>query len=867
ARTALGTRDGVVLSDDTVALLPSGEVSVDVDRFDESAAASASSEVGTDHHTRLATAAVDRYRGDLLPDDLYEPWSEEARDRLSLRYLELLRQVGRWEELVAADPGDEDAHLRLIRRLALQGDRRAALRQFERMEKALQEELGVDPSDKAVALREEIKALPVDDAEAEAPTSSRVTPVPSPATRIIGRDGAIAEALAMLDQARILTFLGPGGVGKTTLAVEVALRRSESRSVEACFVDLTKVDDPALVPELVAGEFGIHRATGTNADQLLREALRGRSLLMVLDNFEHVIDAAGIVSRLVGWSPFLEVLSTSRARLQITDEQVFEVAPLEVGSPSASGTGEFSPGDAVALFGQVARAVDPHFDLARHLDDVTAICHTLDGLPLAIKLAAGHVRTLPPPLLRSRLGRRLGSPSGAARDSPSRQRTIPATIDWSLQLLGAPEQRLFTRLGVFAGPVGIDAVEAVCSDPGTDVVDSLERLVDQSLVRRVSGPGGESRFGMLELLRERARELLTGEEEDRVRARHARYVANMVDTLEEHRWTDAANVWIGVISDALAEIRAAHTWAQEHGEPHLAARITAGLGAYWHREGHHVEGRAWVDDALEHVTEYDDDLAARLLVAAGFVTWTRDRLTARGHWEESAERFQKLGDDRYLAYSLALLSGTYIGDSAAYGQAMRICDESVALARQVGERPLVAQALNVRGELARVQGDDHLALEAYAEGRDLAAAAHDEAHLTVFLANLSYLADHRGDYEEARRLGCEALRMCWSLGRRMMAAWTVSELAGPELGLGRPERGAVLVGAAEQALTMLGVSRHPGDVPEHKRVLDGLRQRLGEPTFRRLTSEGAEMSLHQAVLMALSDRAQDHLVGSPAAQR
>jgi hypothetical protein len=188
-----------------------------------------------------------------------------------------------------------------------------------------------------------------------------------------------------------------------------------------------------------------------------------------------------------------------------------------------------------------------------------------------------------------------------------------------------------------------------------------------------------------------------------------------------------------------------------------------------------------------------------------------------------------------------------------YLEALARCDEGVALARIVGERPLVAQALNVKGELARVHGDDAQALAAYEEGRELAIAAGDEAHLTVFLANLSYLADHGGDVAEARALGCEALRRCRSLGRRMMAAWTVSELAGPELGLGRPERGATLVGAADEALRVLGVARHLGDRSEHRRVVAALRGVLGDEAFDARYADGARIPLDEAIALALRE--------------
>ena len=706
------------------------------------------------------------------------------------------------------------------------------------------------------------------------------TPVPRPTTATVGRAADVAAVLALLDGARIVTLLGPGGVGKTRLAVEVALRcAAGDGGPEACFVDLTKVRDADLVPELVVRELGIHVAAGSDAPQALHEALRGGPRLLLLDNFEHVVRAAPGVGDIVRWAPDARVLITSRARLRVAGEQVYDVPPLAV---DGEDTGTAGLTDAVALFDQAARAVDPGFDLDAELADVAAICRAVDGLPLAIELAAGHVRTLPPVLLRTRLTARLGSPLGAARDAPGRQRTVPATIDWSLQLLGPAERALFARLGVFAGQVPLDAVEQVCgpgarSDDGRPgdggrapatatsigdgdagqphggVVDALTRLVDQSLVRRTTGTRDEPRYVLLELLRERARELLAESgEAAAVEGRHAAYVAAFLDDLDERRWTDLSDRWIDLVTEMLGEIRAAHDWAGRHGEAVVAARITAGLGTFWHREGHHAEGRRWVADALAHADRLDPLLAARLQLAAGFVAWPRDQAAARVHFEQAAAAFRHLDHRRYLAYALMLCSGTYVGDPSGYDLGLGLCDDGIDLARDVGEKPLIAQALNIRGELTRVAGDDRLALAAYEEGRDLAAAAADEAHLSVFLANLAYLADHRGDHETARRLGRDALRLCWSLGRRMMAAWTVSELAGPELGLGHPEHGARLVGAADEALRVLGVTRHPGDVSEHERVVAGLRAALGEDAYGTWYEDGARLSLDDAVALALS---------------
>ena len=833
ARSALASSDGVVLSSDTVALLPGGEVAVDVVQFD-AVVASARADGGAG----AAAEAVELYGGELLPKDVYEPWTEEDRDRLRLAYVEMLHALGRWDALIAVDPLDEVAHLQLVRGHVERGDRRAALRQLETMEKIWERELGEGLGEAALTLREEAQGMAVALTPAERPVRA---PVPTPATRTIGRERDIERVAELLEHSRTVTLLGPGGVGKTRLVAEVALRRTTE---EACYVDLTKVGDAGLVPGLIARELGIH--VEGDVVQALAEALRNRHLLLVLDNAEHVLEAAELVPRLVERCPQLRVLTTSRARLRIPGEQVYDVLPLAL-DPHESG----SRADAITLFEQAAHAVDPSFDVERHLDDVVTICRAVDGLPLAIELAAGHVRTLSPPLLRARLGQRLGSVQGASRGTPERQQTVPSMIDWSLRLLGEDDRDLFMRLGVFQGQVPLEVVERVFAGPGVDVVESLSRLVDHSLVRRLD----DGRFLLLELMRERSRALLAEDPElDRdVRHRHASYLADWLDDLDERRWGEASGTWIEDITRLLADVRGAHEWAAEHGEVELAARLTADLGTYWHREGSHPEGRGWAHASLAHEAELDDYLVARLYLAAGFVEWTRDREVGRRHWRAAERRFRELGHDRYLSYSLALISTTYVGDVDSTAEALEICDEAIELARRVGERPLLAQALNIRGELTRVSGDDGGALAAYEEGLELARAAGDQTHEAMFVGNLSFLAEHRGDYEEAWRLCVEAVRLSWALGRRMVLAATIAQMAGASHGLGDPERGAVMMGASDEALRRLGVDPSPGDTPELERVAAALRAELGDERLEELLAEGARLSLDEAVELALSD--------------
>ena len=426
ARAVLNHREAVVIAGNTVSLFPNADVEVDLEVFERTSSAEA---VRSD--PRRAQDAAGIYRGDLLPQDLYEGWAEGPRERARLRYLELLRMRGRWDLVLQADPTDEDAHLHLARDMLARGDPRSAVAQLDQLAKVLHDELDAVPGDEAIALRRRALATPAVSLSWEERTARRA-PVPRPLTTTVGRDRDVQIILELLEPGRVLTLLGPGGVGKTRLAAVAASQYQATTTEAASFVDLTQIPDPRAVPRHIAHTLGVEVEGTAPAEAALAEALQGRSLLIVLDNFEHLLDAGPIVARLAQSSPQVTWLVTSRARLRIAGEQVFEVTPLTI-EPEA-GAGEQSPGDAVVLFGQVATAVDPSFDLSKHRADVEEICRTVDGLPLAIELAARHVRTLSPVVAACPTGRAAGvadgshpRPAGAPADHPDHDRLEPGT--------------------------------------------------------------------------------------------------------------------------------------------------------------------------------------------------------------------------------------------------------------------------------------------------------------------------------------------------------------------------------------------------------------------------------------------------------
>jgi predicted ATPase/DNA-binding winged helix-turn-helix (wHTH) protein len=665
-------------------------------------------------------------------------------------------------------------------------------------------------------------------------------------SRLVGRDSEVAEVEDHLGRSRLVTIVGPGGVGKTRLAVAVA-ERSEQ---DAVFVDLAPIDDPALVTSQIASAIGVHTIASL-PDQGLAEYLTGRRLLLIIDNVEHVIDAAVAIGDLVRRVPDLAVIVTSRERLRVDGEQSYQLDPLEVDGDIGESHGASA---AVTLFEMYARAVDPGFDLESARSSVERICRAVEGLPLAIELVAAQIGTLPADMLASRLGERLRSSSSSRRDAPTRQRTMADTIEWSLQLVTAPELRLFGRLGVFAGDVTVDAIEAVCRDEQMpDPVDVLGRLVDRSLVRRTTGKDGVVRFGMLDLLRHRAADLLRDDPRAAaVGQRHREYVAGELWRIDEAHWSGLVTTWIDRTTSLLAEARRAFASAIASEDWETAARIAGSLSMYHHREGGLAEGRGWLEMLEPHHREMSDAALGRVLLGRGLLAWDDDDLpAARNAWEEALVVLQLIPDEARSAYVFASLAVAHLDEPGEHDRCRALVDRGVALARRVAGPVLLVEVLNIAGEFARATGDDAAARPRYEEAVELATRYQDQTSASVSLANLAYLACHDGDFEEGRRIARRALEMCWALKRRQLAAWTVSELAGPAAGLGEHELAARLIGASQRALEQQGGRIYPADLAEHERTVATTVDALGRERFEALCEEGRELSLDEAIALAL----------------
>lgn len=726
--------------------------------------------------------------------------------------------------------------------------------------------------------------------------------LPAQLTSFIGRSKEKDEVRQLLSKERLLTLTGPSGSGKTRLALQVAAESFEHFRDGVFLVALAPITEPGLVASTIAQSLGIIESSGRSILDSLKDHLKKKSLLLLLDNFEQVVSAAPLVAELLVACSELKILITSREVLRISGENEYPVLPLALPNlkqlPPLESLSQVA---AVELFIQRARAIKPDFRITKDTAPAVAeICYRLDGLPLGIELAAARIKALPPHAMLRRMEHRLEFLTGGGRDLPARQQTLRNAIAWSYDLLDENEQKLFRRLSVFAGGCTVKAVEAVAEDDpsGSPVLNRLESLLDKSLLQEGKGANSEPRFMMLETLREFGLEQLEASgEQAALQRRHADYFLSIAEQTEARLKSAGQVEWINRMEQEHDNLRAALGWSKTGagtaaGTAEICYRLAGALGLFWEARGYYTEGRELLAAIL--LTEPAQGRTAgraRLLARSAELAYRQSDFSATMSFaEESLAIYRQVGDRQEIA-SMLIKLGNAATEMGAYASASRYLEEALQTWRKLEDKHGIARALISSGWVALRTGKYDLAktrlVEALALSRDLG----DTRNIAFELSGLGEVALRQQDYVRATQLVEESLELRrqlgnqWGVGvslgilgwiamreekwdrataqlgeslevRREIgdqsgSAWCLERLAAVAMAQGQAEKAARLFGAGSALRASIRSVIDTADQPAYKSKISALRRALGKERFTRIWDEGRALALEQAVAYAL----------------
>lgn len=727
-----------------------------------------------------------------------------------------------------------------------------------------------------------------------------LTNVPSQLTPFIGRKREVEEVRHRLlhPDVRLLTLTGPGGVGKTRLGLQVAEQILDQFADGVYFVALASINDPALVPSAITQTLQVKQGAGQSVVDALQQYLQERQQLLVLDNFERLLEAGPPLTQLLAACPRLKALVTSRVVLRLQGEHNYKVPTLIL--PPAGhrlSLEQLDRYEGIRLFTERARAASSEFMITiENAPAVIELCRRLDGLPLAIELAAARVRLLSPEAMLARLGNRLELLTGGARDLPDRQQTLRATLDWSYGLLDVDERSLFAHLAVFVGGWTLEAAEAVC-DIGdeAEVLQRLSALVDKCLVQQQGGIRHEPSFTMLETVREYGLERLEERGElERLCRRHARYFVELAEEAERASQGPLQGAWLDRLETEHDNLRAALAWSlSPGGDAEMGLQLTGALlSHFWYIREHHSESRMWLQRALER-SSGATAARAKVLFGAGRLAWFQGELArANTLLEESFALYRDLGDDAGTAYALLFLGRAAISQGNL-GRGAALVEECLALFRQLENMWGVARALIVLGAGALFENNVDWATAKFQKSLDISQNLEDSEGIALSMLYLGRathvrgddarsnallkeslmvfkdLGDSRGVAEVLLELGraahtqgndARALALCREslvlsrkLDNKSHIAFCLTALAGVSQSAGHAARAARLFGAAEMLLQSLDAVLDPGGSLDYGSDVAAACTQLGEAAFTQAWREGRTMTLAQAVIEAMSN--------------
>jgi predicted ATPase/DNA-binding NarL/FixJ family response regulator/DNA-binding XRE family transcriptional regulator len=736
--------------------------------------------------------------------------------------------------------------------------------------------------------------------------------LPLQLTSFIGRARELDAVRGRLSETRLLTLTGPGGVGKTRLALQAADDTLDGFKDGVFFMPLATIMDPEQVSASIAAVLDIRPVATRSLQDSLKKHLRARSLLLILDNFEHLAGAAGLVAELLAASPGLTVLATSRDALHLYGEHVFRVPPMALPDQrTVANAQSLDQCESSRLFAERARASKSDFAVTdQNATDVAALCQRLDGLPLAIELAAARLRSLPLPTLLTRLEQRLPLLTGGPQDLPGRQQTLRNTIAWSYDLLDRNEQALFRRLAVFRG-VTLDAVGTVCcesaAEPGSssialppvglDALAGLTALVDKNLLQQQETAEGEPWYSMLETIREYALERLaeTGET-DAVHRRHALYYLNLAEAADQDLTGPLQVQSFALLDGEHDNLRAALRWCAEHAYAEPALRLAVALWWFWAVRGHVTEGRNRLAELLmrfqpRQATGRLAAIRARALLAAGHLAaFQEDHAAARPLYEEALRLFEKQGDEAGVGSAVEAV-GRVASLQGDHQTAVKLLEQSVALARAWGEpmaigstllnlanvvqtqgdfdraRALIEEGLAIKekisaqrelaihtinlGAMAEAQGDYQTARSLFERSLSMSRHGGDQRTTALALAHLGSVATHGGDYAAAHDRLRDSAEIQQALGEQAGMAFVLERLAVLAAAQAQPARAMRLSGAAAALREAIDSPLPPDAQAELENALQPARRRLGEMVATAAWTAGHGLSSDEAVAEAL----------------